>query len=186
MHIVGLHLCLLQTKLWQLLHLALYLLSLPTQIKHLDRFKFQKMENAKSTKKYKKMKNITKLKNTTHEKHWKQCSEIHFWPFATTASSELTRTCVRHRFDFLLETQYDSIFYRQIVAVQANFARLMHKVGLQTGHRRPSHRYNFRFVEKKKSRTRQSSFVTARHEARTYERTKKGRQENIGSPKWRY
>ena len=25
-------------------------------------------------------------------------------PTAMTASSELTRTCVRHRFDFLLET----------------------------------------------------------------------------------
>ena len=32
-------------------------------------------------------------------------------------------------------------FYRQIVAVQANFARLVHKVGLQTGHRGPSHRF---------------------------------------------
>ena len=50
-----------------------------------------------------------------------------------------TRTCVRHRFDFLLEMQYDSIFYRQIIAVQANFVRLTHKVGLLTSHRRPNH-----------------------------------------------
>ena len=49
-------------------------------------------------------------------------------PSALTASSQLTRTCVRHRFHFLLETYYDPIFYRQIVAVQANFVRLTRKV----------------------------------------------------------
>ena len=52
-----------------------------------------------------KMKNITKLKNTTNEKYWKQCTEIHFRPFTTTISSELTRMI--------------PFFYRQIV--QANF-----------------------------------------------------------------
>ena len=48
------------------------------------------------------MKNITKLKNTTNEKYRKiQCTE-NTLPTALTASSELTRTCVRHRFHFLL------------------------------------------------------------------------------------
>ena len=49
------------------------------------------------------MKNITKLKNTTNEKYRTQCTEIHFRPFAMTAFPELTGTCVRYRFDFLLQ-----------------------------------------------------------------------------------
>ena len=53
------------------------------------------------------MKSITKPKNT-NEKYWKQGTEVHFRPFAMTASSELT-TCVR-RFDFLLETNMIPFF----------------------------------------------------------------------------
>ena len=94
------------------------------------------MGNAKRLKNTKKWKILQKLENTTNEKYWKQCTEIHFRPFAMTASSELTRTCVRHRFDW--KHNMIPFFYRQIVTVQANFVWLTHKVGFQTGHRRPS------------------------------------------------
>ena len=82
------------------------------------------------------MKNIAKLKNnTTNEKYWKQYTEIHrFDCFFRTDSfvTDLTSYWKRNMIPF---------FYRQIVAVQANFAWLARKVGLETGHRRPSHRY---------------------------------------------
>ena len=75
------------------------------------------MKNTKKTKEYKKVKNITKLKYTTNEKYWKQWNA-----FPTIRYDCFFRTDSYVRFDFLLETYYDPIFffYRQIVTVQAN------------------------------------------------------------------
>ena len=89
------------------------------------------------------MKNITKLMNTANEKYWKQWTEIHFRPFAMTAPSELTRTwCVSSPIWFLIgNVIWFHFFYRQIVTVQANFVRLTDKIGLETDHRKLSHRY---------------------------------------------
>ena len=97
------------------------------------------MENAERLKNAKNEKYWEKLKNTRNEKYYKtewillmKNTENNALKYTSDHSLWLLiqNWLVRHRFDFLLETWYDPIFYLQIVAVQANFVWLARKVRL--------------------------------------------------------